>query len=144
MEGCPRSYGYKDDFHELTSDEHLYGEKHGCPKECEADGICKILTELVRHTRSFQGRRGSFEYIHLSEQNGKKKNCCIDIPPFKTSHDGVHIHTQNPDVVHHCNARCQACRHFCPKPIDHTGLHNIVHGNMRNVIFASNQEIFDI
>lgn len=119
---------------------NICGEKHGCPKECEADGICEILTELVRYTRPcLYG--GSFE---LFEQNGKKKKCCIDIPPFKTSHDGVHLHTQNPDVVHHCNARCQACGYFCPKPIDHTGLHNTGHGNMRNVNFASDQEEFDI
>ena len=48
MEGCPRSCGYKDHFHELTSDEHLYGNEHACHKKCEADGICEIFTKLVR------------------------------------------------------------------------------------------------
>ena len=47
MEGCPRSCGYKDHFHELTSDEHIYGNEHACHKKCEADGIYEIFTELV-------------------------------------------------------------------------------------------------
>jgi hypothetical protein len=144
MEGCPRSCGYKDHFHELTSDEHLCGNEHGCRKKCEADGICEIFTELVRQTLSFQGRRGSFEYVHFSEQNGLQKDCCIAIPPFKRDHDGVHVHTLNPDVVHHCKVRCQACGYFCREPINHSGLHNTVHGNMRKVNFASDQEEFDI
>jgi hypothetical protein len=67
MEGCSSSCGHKDNFHELTSDEHICGNEHSYRKKCEANGICEIFTELVRHTHSFQGRRGSFEYEHVSE-----------------------------------------------------------------------------
>jgi hypothetical protein len=42
---------------------------------------------------------------------------CIIIPPFEKYHDGEHLHTLNPDVVHYCKVRCQACRYFCQKPI---------------------------
>ena len=95
----------------------------------EGDGIYEIFTELVRHTRSFKGRRGSFEYEHVSEQNGLRKDCCISIPPFERYHDGVHLHTLNLDAVHYCKVRCQACGYFCQKPINYSGLHHTVHGS---------------
>ena len=136
MEGCPRSRGYKYHFHELTSDEHLCSNEHACHKKCEVDGICEIFTKLVRHTCSFQGRRGSFEYEHASKQNGLQKDCCIGIPPFRTSHDGLHLHTLNLDVVHYCKVRCQSCGYFCQRPINHSGSHNTVHGNMRTINFS--------
>ena len=47
MQGSPRSCGYKDHFHELTSDEHIYGNEHSFRKKCEENGICQILNELV-------------------------------------------------------------------------------------------------
>eukprot|EP01018_Ginkgo_biloba_P007841 Gb_06198 [translate_table: standard] len=144
MDGCMRTCGYQDHFHGLMSSEHLCGNEHACRNKCEAAGICEILTELVRQTRSFQGRRGSFEYDHVSEQNGLHKDCCIAIPPFKQFHDGLHVHTQNPDAVHYCMVRCEACGYFCQRPMFHAGLHHTVHGNMRNVRFTSDREEFDI
>ncbi|KAH9320477.1 hypothetical protein KI387_015116 [Taxus chinensis] len=144
MDGCPRLCGKEDHFHELKSDEHLCGSEHACPEKCKADGICEIFTELLRQTRTFQGKRSTFEYEHVSEQNGLHKDCCIPIPAFKKGHEGMHLHTLNPDVVHFCNVRCEACGYFCQRPINHTGLHNTVHGNMRHVNFVSDREEFDI
>ncbi|GLJ12791.1 hypothetical protein SUGI_0197900 [Cryptomeria japonica] len=144
MDSCPRFCGYEDHFHALKSDEHLCGSEHACQEKCEAEGICEIFTELVRQTRTFQGKRSSFEYEHVSEQNGLRKDCCIPIPAFEKTHKGMHIHTLNPDAVHYCNVRCEACGYFCQKPINHAGLHNTVHGNMRHVNFVSDREEFDI
>ncbi|KAH9330500.1 hypothetical protein KI387_002608, partial [Taxus chinensis] len=53
--------GVKDHFHDLNPyAEHLCGNEHACPEECEMPGICEIFTELVRRTWVFQGQRGSF------------------------------------------------------------------------------------
>ncbi|GLJ12793.1 hypothetical protein SUGI_0197940 [Cryptomeria japonica] len=144
MDGCPRLCGYEDHFHALKSEEHLCGSEHACREKCEADGICEIFTELVRQTRTFQGKKSSFEYEHVSEQNGLRKDCCIPIPAFEKIHKGIHLHTLNPDAVHYCNLRCEACGYFCQRPINHSGLHNTVHGNMRHVNFVSDREEFDI
>ena len=47
MDGCTKSFSYKDHFHELKCDEHLYGNEHSGYNKCEVDGICEIFTELV-------------------------------------------------------------------------------------------------
>eukprot|EP01018_Ginkgo_biloba_P017610 Gb_37646 [translate_table: standard] len=107
-------------------------------------GTCEIFTELVRRTRHFQGRRGSFEYEHVSEQNGLRKDCCILVLPFKRSHEGPHVHTKNEETLHYCDTRCQSCGYFCHLPMDHPGLHNTVHGNMRNARFISDTQEIDI
>jgi uncharacterized protein YegL len=145
MRGCTRTCGQKDHFHDLNRDaEHLCGNEHVCPDKCQVSGICEIFTELVRQTRQFQGRRGSFEYEHVSEQNGLRKDCCVPVPAFKRSHEGPHVHTTNEDAIHYCETRCHSCGYFCQLPIDHPGLHNTVHGNMRNVKFISESEEIDI
>ena len=100
----------------------------------EADGICEIFNELMRQTRSFTRRRGCFEYEDVSEQNGRQKDCCIAIPPFERYHEGVYLHTLNPDAVHYCKVRCQACGCFCQKPINHSGLHYKVHGSFFEIL----------
>ena len=46
--------------------------------------------------------------------------------------------------MRYCKVRCQACGYFCQRPINHYGSHHTVHGNMRTVDFASDQEEFDI
>lgn len=56
----------------------------------------------------------------------------------------MHPHILNPDAVHYCKVRCQACVYFCQRSINHSGLHHMVHGNMRNAIFAAEHEEFDI
>ncbi|KAH9312709.1 hypothetical protein KI387_027744 [Taxus chinensis] len=145
IKGCSRSCGVKDHFHDLVAGaEHLCGNEHARAESCEMPGICEIFTELVRQNRVFQGQRGSFEYEHVSEQNGLRKGCCIPIPRFQRSHQGPHVHTKNENVVHYCDTRCQACGYFCRLPLDHHGLHDTVHGNMRNVRFISEEEDNDI
>lgn len=79
VQGCQRNCASKDHFH--SEEHHFCGDEHSCQEQCEAHGICEILTEVVKKTRTFQGNRGTFEYEHVSEQNGIRKTCCIAIPP---------------------------------------------------------------
>ncbi|GLJ34389.1 hypothetical protein SUGI_0691410 [Cryptomeria japonica] len=145
IDECSRTCGVKDHFHDLDQNaEHLCGNEHACSHECEMPGICEIFTELVKQTRVFQGQRGSFEYELVSEQNGLRKCCCIPIPPYERNHQGPHVHTKKEDSVHYCDTRCQSCGYFCQLPIDHSSLHDTVHGNMRNATFISEGEDIDI
>ncbi|GLJ34369.1 hypothetical protein SUGI_0691060 [Cryptomeria japonica] len=145
IDGCSRTCGVEDHFHDLNLNaEHFCGKEHVCTHECEKRGICEIFTELVKQTQIFQGQRGSFEYEIVSEQNGLRKGCCIPIPPFKRDHEGPHVHTQKKDSVHFCETRCPSCGGYCHLPIDHLGLHDTVHGSMRNVRFISEGENIDI
>ncbi|XP_057849508.2 uncharacterized protein LOC131060346 [Cryptomeria japonica] len=145
IDGCSRICGVKDHFHALDQNaEHLCGHEHACTHECEIPGICEIFTELVKQTRVFQGQRGSFEYEIVSEQNGLRKLCCVPIPPHERNHKGPHVHTKKENSVHYCDTRCQTCGYFCQLPIDHSGLHDTVHGNMKNVRFISEGEDIDI
>lgn len=143
MEGCKWKCGSSDHFHQVTSDNHLCGNEHTCQALCEEKGMCEIVTELVKK-QTFCGQRSSFEFEHMSEQNGKKKDCCIPIPPWEEQHEGPHRHTLNPDVVHLCDVRCPLCGYFCHHPKGHAGLHDTAHGNMRNVHFASESPEIDI
>ncbi|XP_057831411.1 uncharacterized protein LOC131042113 [Cryptomeria japonica] len=141
MKGCTRTCGEEDHFHK---GEHLCGNEHTCPENCEMPGICEVFTQLVRKSCNFKGQRGSFEYEHFSEQNGQRKGCCILIPPFKRTHRGPHVHTNNASAVHYCDTKCEACGYFCRLPLGHPGLHKTVHGNMRNTRFISEEEDINI
>lgn len=44
-----------------------------------------VSTEVVKKTHTYLGKRARFEYDHVSEQNGKRKDCCILIPASKVS-----------------------------------------------------------
>lgn len=111
---------------------------------CEAPGICHVLTEIVKQTRSFHGKRGDFEYEYVSEQSEIRKSCCLLIPPSQQRHAGPHVHTTNSSAVHFCEVRCPACDYYCQLPIGHPGLHKTVHGNMRKMKFVSEVEEIDL
>ncbi|KAG0585018.1 hypothetical protein KC19_3G251200, partial [Ceratodon purpureus] len=146
MQGCSRSCCTEDHFHAHNPSvtQHFCGNEHQCYEQCEAPGICEVSTEVVKKTKTFQGKRDKFEYDYVSEQNGKRKDCCIPIPPFMVEHEGTHSHTTNTNAVHFCETRCHSCGYFCNLPINHTGLHNTTHGNMTDVSFVSEVEDIDI
>lgn len=87
MQGCSRSCSTRNHFHSQGSfvTQHFCGNEHQCYKQCGAPGICEVSTDVVKKIRTFQGKRASFEYDHVSEQNGKRKDCCIPIPAFEVS-----------------------------------------------------------
>lgn len=144
MEGCSRKCGVQDHFHPETSGSHMCGSNHTCNAECERVGNCEVVTEVVRTAKMYVGKQSTFEYEHVSEQNGIRKKCCIPIPPWKDRHDEPHIHTRNENAVHHCDVRCTGCGYFCTLPMNHHGLHSTSHGNMTNRRFGSESENIDI
>ncbi|GLJ34364.1 hypothetical protein SUGI_0690960 [Cryptomeria japonica] len=144
MNECKMRCGAENHFHDLDPNaEHLCGNDHKCPEKCEL-GNCEIKTKVDKQTLVFQGQRGPFEYENVSQQDVLNKGCCIRIPPNKRNHEGQHVHTRQENCVHFCLTRCQSCGYFCHHPINHSGLHDTVHGNMRNVRFVSEEEDIDI
>ncbi|KAL2635735.1 hypothetical protein R1flu_007214 [Riccia fluitans] len=141
VKGCNRRCESKDHFHDDTPGVvHYCGLSHPCLEKCEAHGNCAVQQDLIRTTATFTSKYGSFEYEHVAEQSGVRKSCCKEIPPFQTEHEGPHSHSLKENIVHFCDIKCPACGYFCTEPIGHAGLHNTVHGNMRNTTFFSDSE----
>lgn len=112
--GCHRNCASQSHFHSLVSGRHHFcGDEHPCPENCDAQGICEVLTEVVKKTSTFQGIRASFEYEHVSEQNGMRKACCIPIPPYEVILSilcfRLHLRSKSP-----CNAsKVESCVLTC-------------------------------
>lgn len=90
MPGCNRNCASANHFHDLEPRNHFLNHHfcengHQCTEQCETPGLCEVRTEVVKKTCTYQGKRSTFEYEHVSEQNGNRKDCCIAIPPFKVS-----------------------------------------------------------
>ncbi|KAH7282153.1 hypothetical protein KP509_35G015100 [Ceratopteris richardii] len=144
MPGCMRQCSTKNHFHSLEADaQHFCSNEHPCAGVCEAPGVCNVVTELLRQTRHFHGKRGDFEYDFVSEQSEDRKGCCLMIPSFTREHSGPHVHSTNTNVVHYCNIRCPDCDYYCQLPYGHAGSHNTVHGNMKKTKFVAEMEDID-
>ncbi|KAL3686193.1 hypothetical protein R1sor_004215 [Riccia sorocarpa] len=145
MKGCNRRCESKDHFHDETPNViHSCGLPHPCLEKCEVRGNCAVQQDLVKTMKTFRNKFGSFEYEHVAEQTGVRKSCCIEIPPFHTKHEGPHLHSVKENIVHFCDIKCPACGYFCTEPIDHPGLHNTVHGNMRGTTFSAESEKIEL
>lgn len=108
-------------------------QTHQCPKECEEEGICKIVTEPI--TVNYENGHESFKYtkvlinwhILLSKinvnfiyifsfqysQTPQRLPCSIKIPPYDSGHVGKHVHgcdlKQN---FHYCDVKCPNCLYY--------------------------------
>eukprot|EP00899_Mesostigma_viride_P029694 jgi/Mesvir1/990/Mv17532-RA.1 len=126
----------------INSKLHFCGKEHACPRRCEAEGICRVTVQQISEANEevFEGRRSTFSYKSLSEANGHREKCAVRVPPYHLEHEGPHIHSLDPRVVHTCNERCRTCNYYCELPIKHAEKHKGAHGNMRNRIWVSTIE----
>ncbi|KAH7290546.1 hypothetical protein KP509_30G053200 [Ceratopteris richardii] len=144
MPYCTRQCATEDHFHKLKYHaQHFCSSEHPCTAKCEAPGVCNVVTELVKQTKVFHGKRGDFEYDFVSEQSEFRKGCCIMIPPFTYKHSGPHVHSLKTNVIHYCDVRCPNCEYYCQLPFGHVGLHNTAHGNMRKTQFVADTKNID-
>ncbi|CAG8519880.1 18128_t:CDS:2, partial [Acaulospora morrowiae] len=112
---CKRMCQSDDHFHEYSENQvinHFCGKEHQCREICEGSGICKILSEPQKREEICQGNLDkpatSAKYIQL----GERLMCCKKIPPNKFRHEGAHTHSQDNNVVHFCDAKCQFCEYY--------------------------------
>eukprot|EP01025_Chloroclados_australasicus_P037498 TRINITY_DN3829_c0_g1_i3.p1 TRINITY_DN3829_c0_g1~~TRINITY_DN3829_c0_g1_i3.p1 ORF type:complete len:802 (-),score=42.11 TRINITY_DN3829_c0_g1_i3:263-2668(-) len=149
---CNKKCSSSDHFHGASDDVvHLCEDEHTCvdpntkmANQCSHLGWCEIRPELHREKRTFHGKRGDFEYEHVTDQIKKRHMCVIKIPAGQLKHAGPCSHSLDPNVLHYCGEPCASCHYRCTKPHGHPGKHSTQHGNMRNTIFVADAEDIDI
>ncbi|CAG8512372.1 14490_t:CDS:10, partial [Funneliformis caledonium] len=171
LETCQRKCESRDHFHSFDKDaQHFCGNEHQCPKECEENGICKIITEptaMLGEQAEYVNKFGSFMFTKYS-QTFQRLQCCKKIPSYKFKHEGKHVHevrkfhecdTSCPNdegkhikeendkqSFHYCDIKCPNCAYYCILPYNHGQMHNTehntVHGNMLLTTFTCEDEEF--
>lgn len=137
---CKNKCKSKNHHHALESAgiNHLCGNEHPCPKECESPGICRA--EIIEQKAVYHGLRSDIDYTKFV-QIKKRLPCSKKIPANKTFHDGPHIHLEN--AMHTCEVKCPLCEYYCTLPYGHTGLHYTTHGNMNLTVFVAEDDDFE-
>ncbi|KAK9764513.1 hypothetical protein K7432_007905 [Basidiobolus ranarum] len=143
--GCNLTCKSRDHFHALTEDAHHFcGNEHSCPELCEVNGICEIKLEPQVAEEMYSNKHGSFMYTKYT-QIAHKLRCCKKIPPNSYTHRGIHQHTVDTKLFHHCHKKCPNCEYFCTLPIGHPQkLHETSHGNMINTRFSAVDNEFEL
>ncbi|RLN44559.1 hypothetical protein BBJ28_00012503 [Nothophytophthora sp. Chile5] len=128
---------------------HMCLGTHRCGALCEVDGICEQKVHLKKSSRTYQGARGSFEYV-FQEMNGQKKPCAHVLPSGKQDHEGaghsciVECGEEAEETMHYCAAHCPCCDYYCSKDYGHMELHKTSHGNMRQTFFVARSSDIDL
>ncbi|RLN49418.1 hypothetical protein BBJ28_00012661, partial [Nothophytophthora sp. Chile5] len=153
---------------------HMCRGTHTCDRLCEVDGVCEQKVHLKKSSRTYEGARGSFEYV-FQEMNGSKKPCALVLPSGKRDHAGfghscvvpasdepctllardqathegygdscLPVAANDDDATHYCAARCPCCDYYCSKNCGHLGLHATAHGNMRRTYFLAKGDDIDL
>ncbi|RLN97045.1 hypothetical protein BBJ28_00018850 [Nothophytophthora sp. Chile5] len=179
MDGCEAHCGVKDHFHGQATESRVFAEEsgavqpldansvasdsddpmeaathmclgtHSCGALCGVDGICEQKVHLKKSSRTYQGVRGSFEYV-FQEMNGQKKPCAHVLPSGKRDHEGaghfciVECGEEAEETMHYCAARCPCCDYYCSKDFGHMELHKTSHGNMRQTVFMAKSSDIDL
>ncbi|CAG8473346.1 38766_t:CDS:10 [Gigaspora margarita] len=157
IENCRQRCESSDHFHALEENVgHFCSNEHQCPKECEENGICKIVTEPSAIIKE------EAEYVN-------KLPCCVKIPPYTFEHKGKHVHEikkahvcdstcpddegkhineeEGKQNFHYCDEKCPNCAYYCTLPYDHGKKHNTehstVHGNMLLTTFTCEDDEFE-
>ncbi|RHZ89869.1 hypothetical protein Glove_9g267 [Diversispora epigaea] len=167
LENCRQKCESSNHFHADEKDvKHFCGQEHQCQKDCEEEGICKIVTEPTSVEAKYENKHNAFMFIKYS-QAPQRLPCCIKIPAYKFEHDGKHIHElkklhlcdsncpfddqhiteenkQNLQNFHFCNVKCPNCSYYCTLPYGHgEKKHSTTHGNMFLTSFACEDDEFE-
>ncbi|KAE8984028.1 hypothetical protein PF011_g20941 [Phytophthora fragariae] len=132
---------------------HMCLASHACPELCQVSGMCEQKVHLKKSSRTYQGARGSFEYIY-QEMNGCKKQCICVVPGGRHDHEPLEhscvaptenaIEFSSMQTIHYCDVRCPCCDYYCNKPFGHMGLHDTSHGNMQRTYFLAKSNDIDL
>ncbi|RHZ89868.1 hypothetical protein Glove_9g264 [Diversispora epigaea] len=169
LENCRQRCESSNHFHADEKDvNHFCGQEHQCQKDCEEEGICKIVTESTAVEAKYENAHDSFMFTKYS-QTFQRLPCCIKIPPYKFEHDGKHVHEikkphlcdsncpndkgqhikeeENKQNFHFCNVKCPNCSYYCTLPYCHdekdNSKHSTTHGNMFLTSFTCEDDEFE-
>ena len=119
----------------LINKGHLCGRQHACPEECQSKGCCEIESFIKQEEQTYTSKSGEeIKYYTIKFQEIRKKKCNFKIPINKFSHESL-IHTCE-SIIHKCGIKCSQCEYCCTEDYGHIGLHNCLHGNIRNSYFS--------
>jgi hypothetical protein len=116
--GCPEGHFHAVD---APADLHLCGEEHACGERkagkweahhCEHKGACAIEGNIETVKKQFHGKRGQFEYDHVTKQDMKRQVCTVKIPPGCLTHEGPHSCGRKAGN-HFCGEPCPQCGYRC-------------------------------
>ncbi|KAF8317563.1 hypothetical protein DL93DRAFT_2095570 [Clavulina sp. PMI_390] len=93
-----------------TSDSRREHEKHLCENRLTCPIQCQLCTRQCSVA----------SHDHASENNA--------VHLCGLYHDGPHMHTLKPDIIHLCNVRCPFCDYFCTLAFGHAKEHSTSHG----------------
>ncbi|RHZ90025.1 hypothetical protein Glove_9g277 [Diversispora epigaea] len=169
LENCRQKCESSNHFHSDEKDvNHFCGQEHQCQKDCEEEGICKIVTKPTSVETKYENAHDSFMFTKYS-QTFQRLPCCVKIPPYKFEHDGKHVHEikkphlcdsncpndkgqhikeeENKQNFHFCDIKCPNCSYYCTLPYGHGEMHNskhsTTHGNMFLTTFTCEDNEFE-
>jgi len=122
---------------------HLCGSKHDCPKDCQNKGYC-IIESFVRNEedeaeyQTMSGERIVYKITKFQKIDHIK--CKIEIPINEFSHPDPDKHSCQSEN-HKCGFQCKQCEYYCTEKYGHIGLHNCIHGNIKNSFFKTNDNV---
>ena len=125
----------KSDICQLFGKGHLCGGQHNCPEDCEIKGWCEIECFIKQEEQIYTSQSGEeIKYYTIKFQEIHKKKCNLKIPMNQFSH--VEKNHNCGALVHKCGYKCLQCEYCCTENYGHTGLHNCLHGNIKNSYFS--------
>jgi len=118
----------------LSLKDHLCGGQHDCKEECQEKGFCQIETYEEKGDEIYKTKLGQEIKYKIIVQEAFKNKCIIKIPNNEFNHLGKH--TCGDKFPHKCGFKCIQCERYCTESKGHYGLHNCIHGNIKNSLFS--------
>ncbi|KAI9444006.1 hypothetical protein H4582DRAFT_1807752, partial [Lactarius indigo] len=111
-------------------EKHLCANQHPCGSDCSG-GICQIQTKPQAIEPTSTDKHVAPQYTKHAMVVAKRLPCVKIIEPGKNKHPGPHIHSNDENPFHYCDARCGDCGYFCTLPSGHPQKeHETIHGSM--------------
>ena len=122
----------------LSKNGHLCGGQHDCQELCEIEGWCEIESFIKQEEQTYTSESGEeIKYYTIKFQEIHKKKCIAKIPINEFSHQ---FHSCGV-LIHKCGKKCKQCEYCCTDNYGHSGLHNCLHGNIKNSCFSVSNNI---
>ena len=123
---------------QLSKKGHLCGGQHDCQELCQIEGWFEIESFIKQEERTYKSQSGEvIKYHTIKFQEIHKKKCIAKIPINEFSHQ---FHSCG-ILIHKCGEKCQQCEYCCTDNYGHSGLHNCLHGNIKNSCFSVSNDI---
>ena len=118
---------------------HLCGKTHSCKENCNQKGFCSINEKsVITIPKEFRDNSSvNIPYDEVQVTPPSRNKCTIKIPANEYEHPNRDNHHCGLDISSHkCGQKCKQCCNYCFLDISHSGLHECIHGNIKNSKFS--------